>query len=193
MFSRKLDYHSFTLGASRVMSPPVVLGLFADGIVERGDQSKPYRYIPMLDAATSLRLWPGASAAKVAGARVQARPLEQLPLERERAALTGRLAWRLYADTWGLQATTTDARWSFEVTERVTLCPHVRAHFQNGVSFWARTYVAANAGDLPALRTGDRELSPLSSGGLGAAGRVDDFVLQATLDGVYTGSTTRCT
>jgi hypothetical protein len=47
---------------------------------------------------------------------------------------------------------------------------------------------------LPALRTGDRELSSLVSGtagggfrwSLGKAGHVDDFVLQATLDGVYT-------
>lgn len=205
VFSRTLDYHSFTLGASRVVSPSVVVGLFADGIVERGDQSKPYRYIPMFDAATSQRLKPGASVDEVASSRIQARPLEQLPLERERAAVTGRLAWRfttstlrleerVYADTWGLTASTTDARWFFDVTPRVMIWPHVRAHLQNGVSFWERTYIATSATDLPAIRTGDRELSPLSSGGLGGgirlglgkAGRVDDFVLQATLDGVYT-------
>lgn len=205
VFSRKLDYHSFTFGASRVLSPSVVVGLFADGIVERGDPSKPYRYIPMFDAATSLKLQPGASVDQVASSRIQARPLEQLPLERERAAVTGRLAWRfsrstlrleerLYADTWGLQATTTDMRFFVDLSERVEIWPHVRAHFQNGVSFWERTYVASSALDLPAIRTGDRELSPLSSGGLGGGirlglgkpGRVDDFVLQATLDGVYT-------
>ncbi len=205
VFSRKLDYHTFTLGASRVLSPSVVVGLFADGIVERGDQSKPYRYIPMFDAASAPRIQPGASVDEVASARIQARPLEQLPLERERAAITGRLAWRftsstlrleerLYGDTWGLAATTTDMRWFVDVSPRVTIWPHVRAHFQNGVSFWQRAYVATSAADLPALRTGDRELSPLSSGGLGGGirlglgkpGRTDDLVLQATLDGVYT-------
>lgn len=205
VFSRKLDYHSVTLGASRVVNPSVVFGLYGDLVVERGDQSKPYRYVPVFDAASAARIQPGASVDQVAGSRLSARPLEQLPLARERAALTARLAWRLststlrveerlYGDTWGLGATTTDLRWYFDLSERVMVWPHVRAHVQNGVRFWERAYVGADATDLPALRTGDRELSPLASGGLGSGlrialgkpGRVDDLVLQATLDGVYT-------
>jgi hypothetical protein len=72
--------------------------------------------------------------------------------------------------------------------------PHLRAHVQNGVTFWERTYVAAGPSALPAIRTGDRELSPLTSGtlggglriGLGRSGHVDDYVLGGTIDGTYT-------
>jgi hypothetical protein len=140
----------------------------------------------------------------VASARLQARPLEQLPLERERGAITARLAWRLtdstirleerlYIDTWGLRSTTTDARWLFDVSDRVTLWPHLRFHLQNSVDFWQRAYSAQNVHDIPALRTGDRELGALSNLGLGGGlrlalgkrGRLDDWLLTTTLDGTW--------
>jgi hypothetical protein len=184
----------------------MVVGVFADLMIERGDQSKPYRYVPIFASQeVSQRIGPGASPAEVANERIHAKPLEQLPLERERGALTGRLAWRfssstlrieerVYGDTWGLVASTTDLRWYVDLAERVMVFPHLRAHLQNGVTFWERTYVAAAAGALPAIRTGDRELSPLTSGtaggglrvGLGKSGHVDDFVLGGTFDGTYT-------
>ena len=41
---------------------------------------------------------------------------------------------------------------------RFILWPHLRFHAQNSVSFWQRAYTATSSGDLPALRTGDREL-----------------------------------
>lgn len=205
VFSRKLDYHSINAGLSQVVNESIVVGVFADVLIERGDQSKPYRYVPMFRAADSLTLGPGAAPADVANLRIEAKPLEQLPLERDRGALTGRLAWRfshstlrleerLYADSWGLMATTTDARFFVDLSQRFMIWPHLRLHAQNAVSFWERTYIANGAGDLPAIRTGDRELSPLTTGqlgggfriGLGRAGHVDDFVFQTTLDGAYT-------
>lgn len=204
-FSRQLDYHTLTLGASRVVNPSLVLGVFADAIIERGDQSKPYRYIPIFTPEAAAKIPRGASPDLVANTRLQARPLEQLPLERERGAITGRLAWRLatstvrveerfYADTWGLRATTTDARWLFDVSDRITFWPHLRIHLQNSVDFWQRAYFARDAHDIPALRTGDRELAALSNLGLGGGlrlalgkrGRLDDFVLTTTLDGTWT-------
>ena len=71
--------------------------------------------------------------------------------------------------------------------------PHGRANVQNGVTFWERTYVGS-PGALPAFRTGDRELSPLTSGTLGGglriavgkSGHADDFVIGGTIDGTYT-------
>ena len=205
VFSRTLDYHSVTAGLSRVVNAGLVLGLYGDAIFENGDQSKPYRYVPMFLPADANALGRGASVEEVVSKRIAARPLEQLPLSRQRFAVTGRLAWRFesttlridergYTDSWGLHASTTDLRYLVDLSERVTIWPHLRVHVQNGVSFWQRAYAATSAADLPALRTGDRELGPLSNLGLGAglrlslgkAGAVDDFVWTTTLDGTWT-------
>jgi hypothetical protein len=205
VFSRTLVYHSLNAGVSRVVNPGLVLGLYGDAIIERGDQSKPYRYIPMFAAGDAAQLPRAASPDEVANKRVTARPLEQLPLARERYALTGRLGWRgdnttvrleqrVYADTWGLKASTTDARYFIELSNRVIVWPHLRVHAQNGVDFWRRAYVAVDANHLPAFRTGDRELGRLTNVGLGAgirvglgkAGAIDDWVLISTLDGTWT-------
>jgi hypothetical protein len=205
VFSRTLDYHSISLGASRVVNTGLVIGFFGDAVLERGDQSKPYRYVPVFSPEVAAGIPAGASAPQVANTRLQARPLEQLPLDRDRFALTGRLAWRGesttlrfeergYADSWGLRASTTDARYFVDASRRFTLWPHVRFHVQNGTNFWKRAYSATSVHDLPALRTGDRELGPLYTVGggggmriaLGGAGALDDLVWTTTLDGFYT-------
>lgn len=205
VFSRTLEYHTMSLGVSRVVNPSLVVGLYGDAILERGDQSKPYRYIPVFSPETAARIPRGATASLVANSRLNARPLEQLPLERDRFALTARLAWRGsgttlrleqrgYADSWGLKASTTDARFFVDLGRRVTIWPHARFNIQNGVDFWKRAYSATSVHDLPAIRTGDRELGPLLTVGggggfrlaLGKAGAVDDVVLTTTLDGFYT-------
>ena len=205
VFSRELAYHTIALGASRVVNTGLVVGLFGDAILERGDQSKPYRYIPLYTPEVAATISRGESANRVAASRSPARPLEQLPLQRDRFALTGRLAWRLsastlrveergYADSWGLRASTTDVRYFIDVSQRVTLWPHGRVNIQNGVEFWQRAYASTGASDIPALRTGDRELGPLRTLGggggvrlaLGKAGATEDIILSTTLDGYWT-------
>lgn len=205
VFSRELTYHSITLGASRVVNTGLVLGLYGDAVLESGDQSKPYRYIPVFAPADAGKVTRGASPDEVAALRIQARPLEQLPLSRQRWAVTGRMAWRLasstlrieqrgYSDSWGMIASTTDARYMVDAGQRLILWPHVRVHLQDGVSFWKRAYTATGPNDLPAFRTGDRELGPLRNLGLGGGARLalgrpgamDDVVLTATLDGTWT-------
>jgi hypothetical protein len=140
-------------------------------IVERGDTSKPYRYVPMFAAGVDVPR--GASVGLVNQLRLPARLLEQLPTQRGRYAMAGHLAHRfqgstlrleerLYTDSWGLHASSTDARLIVDLGERVDLGPHVRFHAQSPVVFWQRAYVAnAATFDYPALRTGDRELGPL--------------------------------
>lgn len=204
VFSRDLSYHALSAGLSRVVNPSLVVGVYGDLILERGDQSKPYRYVPIFAADVAKTIERGAPASEVAAARIQARPLEQLPLERNRWAITGRLAWRgdrttlrveerLYTDTWGLYASTTDARYFIDVATRITVWPHARFHVQNAVDFWQRAYVGSVT-DLPAFRTGDRELGALSNLGLGGGvkialgprGSVDDWVITTSFDGTWT-------
>jgi hypothetical protein len=126
----------------------------------------------------------GASVDEVNAKRLPERPLEQLPLTRRRYALTGRFAHRfdrstlrveerLYDDSWNLVASSTDARWIFDLGNRFAVWPHARFHIQSAVSFWERAYVSnyAVGFSLPEYRTGDRELGPLRTVGGGLGGR----------------------
>jgi hypothetical protein len=205
VFSHHLTMHALSLGLSRVVNPVLVFGLVADGIIESGDQSKPYRFVPLFEPEVAPTIPRGATAIYVADNRIAAKPLEQLPLHRDRIAVTGSMRWRthqttvrleerLYADTWALLATTTDFRWLVDVSERVTVWPHLRVHAQKGVEFWQRAYAVTSTHTVPILRTGDRELGPLSNFGvgggirlaLGKAARKDDVVLSFTGDGTWT-------
>jgi hypothetical protein len=149
----------------------------------------------------------GASIDYVNAHRLFERPLEQLPLARRRFSFAGQIAnrfdsstlrasERLYVDNWGLKASTTDARWFFDVAERLRLWPHVRFHAQTPVSFWQRAYVSDGQPgfSLPEFRTGDRELGPLLAvtGGagtkifLGTSAHPHVFAIAIEADGVYT-------
>lgn len=169
VFSHKLDIHGFKAGGTVLLDRATVLSVVGDLIFENGDPSKPYRYVPLFAPGTQVSR--GASVDEVMQLRTSARVLEQLPLTRNRYALSGRLAHRFststvrldergYIDTWGMKATTTDARWLFDAG-RFELGPHARVHAQTGVSFWQRAYELRPGFDFPALRTGDRELSPI--------------------------------
>src|ERR1019366_1523927 len=95
-----------------------------------------------------------------------------LPLSRQRYGLTMRLAHRfshatlrlderLYVDSWTMKATTTDARYLVDLGPRVETGPHARLHAQTAVDFWQRAYTFGPGFEVPALRTGDREVGPL--------------------------------
>ena len=99
-------------------------------ILENGDQSKVYRYIPMFAPNVAPNVPLGATIDWVNDNRLPERPLEQLPLNRERFALTAQIAHRfdgstirleerLYDDNWVLMASTTDARWIFDLGRRI--------------------------------------------------------------------------
>jgi Protein of unknown function (DUF3570) len=204
-FSRELDTYSASLGLSRVIGPRTLGTIVADGYLEHGDQSKPYRYVPLFLPSDVSRVGRGATIDTVSRLRIGARPLEQLPLSRERLAITARLAHRfdgltlraeerLYGDTWGMPASTTDVRLYFDIGRRVVAGPTLRAHVQGKTDFYRRAYAASGSGDIPSLRTGDRELGALfsmSGGGLfrlglGAHPEPMAFALGLTVDGTYT-------
>ena len=187
VFRHTVDAHSIDLSTTLVLSPKTLLVVGMTGGMEHGDPSKPYRHIPMFapDAAKQVR--EGMPVAEVNRLRLPVRPLEQLPLERYRWATSARFARRvgestlrleerLYVDSWGLEATTSDLRWLVDLGTRVRVWPHARFHLQSAATFQKLAYVAdvdarGNLA-LPLHRTGDRELGALVSATLGGGLRV---------------------
>jgi len=180
VFSHGLTRNAFNGAVTMVVDPATIVILGGDLILERGDQSKPYRYVPLFSPGVAAGIGPGTSIDDVNRLRLQERPLEQLPLARDRyaswarylhryARATLRLEERLYTDTWGLHASSSDARFILDRGDRWSLASHARFHVQSPVSFWQRAYTLTDVG-VPALRTGDRELGPLwsATGGIGA-------------------------
>jgi hypothetical protein len=170
VFAHVVDRNAFNGTLTLVLNPTTVASLIGDAVFENGDQSKPYRYIPLFSPGTAVPR--GAPVDLVNELRASARPLEQLPLSRQRYGLTARVAHRyhlatlrldqrLYVDSWAMKATTTDVRYLFDVSPRVELGPHARLHAQTAVDFWQRAYQFGPGFVYPALRTGDRELGPL--------------------------------
>ncbi|HEX7669308.1 MAG TPA: DUF3570 domain-containing protein [Polyangiaceae bacterium] len=209
VFSHKLDVNTFDAGLALTLNRSTLLSLVSDLILERGDQSKPYRYIPMFSASVAPGVEKGASMDSVNAQRLAERPLEHLPETRERYALTARFGHRfdhatlriderVYSDSWNLHASTTEIRYYVDVSRRLMLWPKLRVHGQTATYFWRRAYVAtlgaAGALDVPRYRTGDRELGPLGTVALGFGGsfafgssvRPSAWTLVAQVDAIRT-------
>lgn len=207
-FWRNKQTVSGQFGATFVVDRSTISSLQAEAIQETGYLAKPYRYVPLFAAAQVGSIQAGASIAEVNAARLSVRPAEQLPDARHRFAITSRLGHRyadstlrlderVYGDTWGMMATTTDFRFMFDFGRRLMLWPHVRFHVQNQVAFWQLAYAAVPGTDgvlsIPAIRTGDRELSALytATGGGGVQLKLSDDInkpwsLLFEMDGSYT-------
>jgi len=195
-------------GATFVINRALLASVQLDADFERGYLAKPYRYIPLFAPGTAQNIPSGAAPELVSELRLNERPIDALPTDRDRYALTGRIAGRLsratlrlderiYADSWGLWASTADARVMVDLGKRWLLWPHLRIHNQSSVSFWQRAYEASLQPDgtlaVPRYRTGDRELSRLDTvtGGLGAKVRLTHSVhspwfLSFQFDAAYT-------
>ncbi len=207
VFSRIVQSSTISGGLTQVIDRSTVGSLALDLNIENGDQSKPYRYIPMFSPEVATTVPNGASIDWVTLHRLPERPAEQLPLNRERWALTGRIAHRFdgstlrfeqraYADSWLMVATSTDLRWIFDIGRRFQIWPHARFHAQNAVNFWQKAYVSESQTSfvLPEFRTGNRELGPLlteTGGGgikvfLGRAGNPKSLSIALHVDASYT-------
>jgi tetratricopeptide (TPR) repeat protein len=190
-----------------VLTPTSLVVIGIGYQIERGDQSKPYRTVPMFDATADIPR--GASIAQVNAERLPVKPLEQLPTARDRYSLSGRwvkrygnatlrLDERLYYDSWQMLATSTDARYMIDVSPVIRIWPHLRAHFQTAASFYKRvpraTVNSDGTVDLPAYRTTHRELSTLlevTAGGgtrftLSREGAKLQYGITASVDAMYT-------
>jgi hypothetical protein len=185
IFHHTLQVNLFEAGGTFILSPTTLVLVNGSLQMERGDQSKPYRYIPMFDPSVAPRIPTGATVDLVNAYRLPMRPLEQLPLARDRYALgarfvsrikfgTLRLEQRLYHDTWIQNATTTDVEFIVDIGRRLHVWPHLRFNAQTGTNFYQLAYSAVVSNGtiiLPTYRTDSRELSPLVSGTIGAGGR----------------------
>ena len=174
-------------GITLVLGRATIGSLQMDGSFERGYLAKPYRYVPLFAPGQGASVGPGASIDQVNRLRLNFRPIEQLPSARDRYALSGHLAHRgtdttlrlderLYADSWGLLAATSELRYIIDLSRRLEAWPHLRHHIQGQVNFWQRAYEAIPGPDgalgVPVFRTGDRELGPLQIIVLGAGARL---------------------
>ncbi|MBM4377182.1 MAG: DUF3570 domain-containing protein [Deltaproteobacteria bacterium] len=188
VFAKHINRHALTLDLGLVLTRATFASLTSTMVFEDGDTSKPYRHIPLFDPSVSQLIRPGETIDSVNLFRLPERPLEQLPVSRQRFALAGQVAHRfsastlrasqrLYIDTWGLKATTTDMRYLIDLTKDVRIWPHARFHAQSGANFYELAYSASANPDgstsLPVYRTGDRELGPLLAGTLGGGVRYD--------------------
>lgn len=188
-FKRDFANHTIEGGVTFVMSPTTLLVTGISLQIERGEQSKLYRFVPMFAPDIAGQVRAGESIESINAARLNIRPRENLPRSRERFAVGARLNHRLtasstiraeerlYVDSWGIKASTTDARYLIDLNDRFRVWPHVRFHAQSGTNFYQRAYVAGFDTDeaflvIPKYRTGDRELSPMLSLTLGAGTRI---------------------
>jgi hypothetical protein len=201
LFSRVIDTHALNLGVTLVMDRSTVFVPSLSAYFDVGDTSNPYRFIPMFDPSAARKVGEGMSAAALAPIRLDVAPLEQVPTSRQRFALDGlvlhrfrqstlRLEERLYVDSWGLKASSSDGKLFFDVSDRVRIGAHLRLHAQTGVAFWRLAYVAysTSAGlEVPALRAGGSVLGPFFTPTEGLAlrlgiSRARDVALSFTTD-----------
>ncbi len=183
VFSTIIQRHAFNLGLGIVADKATFMSFSGTIVFEDGDGSKPYRHIPMFSPDVAAAVQPGTVIDAVNFFREPERPLEQLPIQRKRFAVAWQIAHRfthstiraserIYFDTWGTKATTTDAKYYYDIVKAFRIWPHVRFHAQTAANFYKLAYVAERNADgvkLPVYRTGDRELGPLIgiTGGFG--------------------------
>ena len=192
VFANHINRHAISAGLGLVLTKATFGSISFIGVFEDGDLSKPYRHIPMFAPEVAAAVPAGLTIEGVNLNRLNIRPLEQLPKNRQRYALAFSLAHRFahstlrisergYTDSWGVFATTTDFRFMYDLTKELRIWPHVRLHYQTDASFYRLAYQAQRLDDsdpdspyfIPAFRTGDRELGELLGLSAGVGARYD--------------------
>ena len=176
-FERNLTTHAMEAGITFVLSKATLLVTGLTVQLERGEESKLYRYVPTFAPDIAGKVAPGEPIDTVNANRLPVRARELLPRERDRFSLGARVNHRMptgtlrveeraYVDNWGIKATTTDAKYYHDLGDRLRVWPHLRLHAQTGASFYKLAYAAEiDKDNIPlqilTYRTGDRELSPM--------------------------------
>lgn len=187
-FKRNFASNDIEAGVTIVLSPTELLVTGLSLQIERGEQSKLYRYIPVFTEEVAATINPGAGFEEVNAKRLPMRPREQVPLARDRVAAgvrynrrfataTLRADERVYVDTWGIKASTTDFRYLQDLGSSLRVWPHLRFNVQSGASFYRLAYTALtedaqNPISILPYRSTDRELSPMMTITVGGGARI---------------------
>ncbi len=200
VYSKKLQTNGIQASVTFVVNKSTIFVPGATVVLEFGDSAKPYRYVPTF--LSDKGVTPGMTVDQVNALRSDIRLEEQVPQSRQRYALSALVAHRtgsatirfderLYIDSWGLMATTTDFMVPVDANDIFRIWPHLRFNAQKGVTFWNLAYVvkeSAGSVTVPGLRAGDRELGPLlgvtAGGGFRIGGDAVGFTVKA--DAIYT-------
>jgi tetratricopeptide (TPR) repeat protein len=205
VYSLLIDRHAVNVGLGLVADKATFVSFAYTMVFENGDGSKPYRHVPMFAPDVAPLVQPGLTIDAVNFFREPERPLEQLPVSRKRFALAAQIAHRfsdatfrgserVYIDSWGTKATTTDLKFFYDIVKEFRIWPHFRFHAQGAADFYQLAYVAETTSDgvkIPPIRTGDRELGPLLGVTFGGGARVEfgsqnQYGLSTSGDAAYT-------
>jgi hypothetical protein len=174
-WSRTLWTVAGEIGITQNLGPQTILRAVYTLTEQDGYLAKPYRYVPLFDAA-------GIAAATGAGVtldlatfdryRLSDRPPENVPATRTRHALGARVLrylpaidgsirgdLRLYADDWFVASATVEVGLRAQATARWTVELISRTYFQSAAWFWQRTYVVPDDMSIPTYRTVDKDLA----------------------------------
>lgn len=193
VFSESLTTHNGSVSLTQVLGAKTVVRGAYSLTAQRGYMEKPYRFVPLfdqagLDAAAADGMEIGLDTFDLY--RLAARPPEEVPDSRNRHAFGVRglryvdwlrgslqLDYQLYLDDWGIMAHILEPTYRTRTDDdvsvfgwrlgRIGLAAYSRLYLQSSADFWQRAYVV-DSGELPALRSVDRELSAYKSatGGL---------------------------
>jgi hypothetical protein len=202
VWSRRLTTHAAELSWTQVLGPRAVGRVAYSLVYQDGYMEKPYRYVPLFEPMTLADLDARGvtlDADNVAEYRVPERPPEEVPDRRARHALAMRALryvdgvgavqgdYRLYLDSWGMQAHTGAAAIRIPLG-RFRIDVEDRLHWQGPVDFWRRAYTVGADGAIPAWRTMDRDLGGYLQDTLRVRGQVElgDFTIYVMAGGMAT-------
>lgn len=175
-FSRSLTIHSAELSLTQNLSTRALLRAVLSLTVERGYQEKPYRFVPLFDAAGLAQADADGEELRLSTFdryRLASRPPEEVPQTRVRPAIalrglvyldalesSLRADYRFYLDDWGVLANTAELELEHPLSELWTIAFTTRGYTQTKASFYRSAYVVSQPDEIPGLRTVDRKLAP---------------------------------
>jgi hypothetical protein len=164
-FSRGLATYIANLSFTQIIDPNMLVQLTYEPAHARGYQASPYRWVGFggdasgFGCAQANQCWPE----KVPRARWR-HALAVLVRRALGPVVSVGASYRFYLDDWGLLSHTLLGDVGINLAEHTLLSLQYRFYTQNGADFYRRRYAGLT---VSALRTRDRELSPLQFHRLG--------------------------